>query len=65
MTKEEIRLEEIEKRLSKLNHSLEALIPIWSQVDRQVRSKKEEMDRLEAERLTLTEGQFIFDENGF
>lgn len=58
--KEELRLREIETQLSKLNHTLEGLTPIFHQVDRKIRIIKFNMKILEDEKARLTQGQFVF-----
>jgi archaellum component FlaC len=65
MRKEEFRLKEIDQELSKLKHSLEGLIPIWSQIDRRLHALKEKVRLLEEERFRINEGQLQFDEFDF
>ena len=59
--KKDARIQEIDNRLSKIKHILEALIPVWSQVDRRVNALKAELDHLNEEKIKLTEGQLTFD----
>jgi hypothetical protein len=58
---EKLRLSDIEDRLRKQRHILEGMIPIWSQVDRKVKSLQLEIERLEEERSKLVHGQTVFD----
>jgi uncharacterized coiled-coil protein SlyX len=61
MSDKNYRLKEIEFRITKLKHTLEGLIPIWTQVDRKVSSIKAELDRLEDEKCAIDQGQIEFD----
>lgn len=61
MKKEELRIKDIDKRLSDLRHKLEVLIPIWNQIDRRVSSIQGEIKYLEDEKMKLSEGQMTFD----
>lgn len=65
--KEKHQLKVIEDRLSRLRHSLEVLVPLWSQVDRRMKSLQLEVQQLEEQRLKLTQGQMIlnFDDLNF
>lgn len=64
---EKNRLAQIEDRLKRARSSLEGLLPIWSQVDRKVKTLDSEIKALEDERLKIVQGQtaFAFDDLNF
>lgn len=51
------RLDEIEKKQERLRHTLEGLIPIWTQVDRRVKTLQFNIETLEKEAQLIKEGQ--------
>jgi phage shock protein A len=55
------RIKELDFKLQKVKHSLEGLIPIWSQVDRKINSLRHEMKMLEDEKASLLQGQLRLD----
>lgn len=59
------RLKEIEFRINKLNHILEGLTPIWSQVDKRIKGIKRDIEFLEDEKEAISGGQMYFDDASF
>jgi hypothetical protein len=65
MRNDKARVREIDDKLDVLNRTLENIIPIWSQIDRKLKSVKLEISALEDERYKIMQGQLKFHDVGY
>ncbi len=60
-SKEDLKIREIDEKIRVQTQILKELFPIWNQLDRKVMGLKSDLERLNEEKITLTQGQMIFD----
>ena len=60
---EKKRIKEIDLKLSKLQSTYEAFVPIFYNIDRKMKSIKLEIHSLEEEKMKLSQGQIMFDDS--
>lgn len=59
---EDIRVRQIDKKLQTLKFTLESIIPVYLMLDRKVKGLQSDVKSLESERVSLTQGQLVFDD---